>query len=367
MFFIITYCVIVVFFGCLASSGIMKHGLKVAFLLIILFSAFRFNYGNDYAEYYARHQSIAKIPSLQTLLGHFDSPFDKYQGVELGWTLLNWLFKTFGFEVLIICTSIFTNVVYYKFIKTIVPRKWYWLALFTYIFNPSLFFVPLSMMRQSLGMALFVFSFKYIYDKKLIIATLLIFLASLFHKSGIILLPLVLLGYTNSLSGKKLAFLFGGSFIALLFVQNLTTTLVESALTVESLEDYGDYFDNPDFEAADSFGLGFAIRLITLFIPLLFFFSDIKQPFSARLASLIAGFSFLIAPFTQVLGFIGRISYYFSIYTIVATPVIYNWITNKIVLYGLLALYIAYTLLAYLNFFRDPNWVYFTHYHTIFG
>jgi hypothetical protein len=367
MFFIIAFCIIVVFFGCLASSGKMKHGLEAAFLLIILFSAFRYNYGNDYSAYYERFHNIAKITSFHALLNLFDGPFDKYEGAEMGWTLLNWFFRPLGFEVLVICTSIFTSIIYYKFIKTFVPQKWYWLALFTYIFNTSLFFVPLSMMRQSLGMALFVLSFKYIYNKKVIPTVLLILVAALFHKSAILLLPFALFGYLERVSGKILAIFVGFVFIALLFADDLTATLVESALTFESLESYGEYFENPEFEAAGSFGLGFATSLITFFIPFLFLYSDKKQVFSTRLVVLIASLSFLIAPFTQILGFIGRISYYFMIYNIVAYPLIYNWMKNRLLKYGLLALYIAYVLYAYLLFFRDPNWVYFTHYQTIFG
>lgn len=367
MTFIICFCVVVVLFGCLASTGKMKYGLEVAFLFIILFSALRFDYGNDYSQYYSRFYSIAKIPNLTSLFKLFDNPFDKYEGAELGWTLLNWLFKPFGFETLVACMSIFINVIYYKFIKALVPRRWYWLALYTYIFNTSLFFVPLSMMRQSLGMALFVLSFKYIYKKRIIPAAILIMIAALFHKSAFILFPFILFGYLEKLSGKALTLIFGGAFISLLFADNLTATIVESALTFESIESYGEYFDNPEFEAAGSFGLGFMISLITFFIPFLFLFSDKKLLFVSRLAVLMASIWFLIAPFTQILGFIGRISYYFSIYNIVAYPLIYNWLNNKFLKLSLLALYMAYVLYAFILFFRDPNWIYFTHYQTIFS
>ena len=366
MLFIVTFCIFVVLLGLLASLGKLKYGLEYAFFFIIVFSAFRFDYGNDYSEYYNRFNYIAKISNIHSLISLFDGPFDKYQGAELGWTLLNWLFRPWGFEVLVICMSVFINIVYYKFIKYYVPRKWYWLALYTYIFNTSLFFVPLSMMRQSLGMALFVLSFRYIYEKKLIPAALLITLAAFFHKSAFLLYPFILFGYLEKLSGKVLALFFGGVFLALLFTDNLTATLVETALSFDSIENYGEYFDKPDFEAAGSFGLGFAVSLITFFIPFLYLFSDKKQLFSTRLAVLIASMWFLVAPFTQVLGFIGRISYYFSIYNIIAYPLIYNWMNNKLIKNGLLALYMAYVLYAFFLFFRDPNWVYFTHYQTIF-
>ncbi len=366
MFFIIAFCIVVVLLGVLASTGKMKKGLEFAFFLIILFSAFRFDYGNDYSEYYKRFYNIAIIPNLHSLFSLFDGPFDKYEGAELGWTLLNWIFRPLEFEVLVICMSIFINVVYYKFIKDFVPRQWYWLALFTYMFNTSLFFVPLSMMRQSLGMAIFVLSFKFIYEKKLIPAALLITLAAFFHKSAFLLYPFIFFGYLERLSGKLLSLFFGGVFVVLLTTEDLTATLVETALSFESIEDYGEYFDNPEFEAAGSFGLGFAVSMLTFFIPFIFLYSDKRQAFPSRLAVLIASFWFLVAPFTQVLGFIGRISYYFSIYNIVAYPIIYKWIYNKPIKYGLLALYMAYVLYAYFLFFKDPNWVYFTHYQTIF-
>lgn len=366
MLFIISFCVFVVFLGGLSSLGKLKHGLEYAFFFIIVFSAFRYNYGNDYPAYQSAFREIAKIPDLSSLLKLFDSPFGKYEGSEMGWVLLNWFFKPIGFKGMIIFTSILTNVIYYKFIKTYVPQKWYWLALFTYIFNTSLFFVPLSMMRQSLGMALFVFAFKYISDRKVVISLLLILLAVCVHKSALVLLPFTLLGFLSNLNGKYISIGFVSLFLLVLMNNDVASEVVNTALALEAFDSYDNYFDI--MEEGKAFGLGFVASLLTYFVPVLFYLADsTHNSNSNRLLALLAAVPFVIAPFTLVLGFLGRIGYYFSIFSIVAVPILYQWVRNNMLRYGLIALYIAYTLYSYQEFFAMSTWKSFTHYQTIFS
>lgn len=206
---------------------------------------------------------------------------------------------------------------------------------------------------------------RYISERKLLPALLLILIACLFHKSALILLPFVFLGYLSGVKGKIVSVFFLILFLSLMVTKDLTVSIVESALSIPSLEDFGDYFLK--MEAADAFGLGFFSRLLTFFIPFLFYYSDNNQFFSYRLISFIAGISFLIAPFTLIMGFLGRIDYYFGIYNMVAIPLLYNWIKIRGLRYGLLTIYIAYILYSFSLFFNNPIWVSFTHYQTILG
>lgn len=365
MLFVVCFCVIVVILGALASMGVLKRGLELAFGIIIIVSAIRYNWGADYMNYYRGFDDIARIPNLRFLFNLFDGPFDRHEGTEIGWVLLNWVFRPFGFKGLIVFTSVFTNIVYYSFIKQYVPRKWYWLALFTYMFDTNLFFVPLSMMRQSLAMVFFVLSFKYIAEKKLLPSVLLVLVAALFHKSALVLLPFVFIGFLPKTKGKLIAVVYLVAFVVLMITKDLTTNIVMSALSLSAFESFGDYFLK--MEAADAFGLGYLSRVMTLFVPFLFYYPDANQDFKKRLTVLVACVSFLIAPFTLIMGFLGRIDYYFGIYNIVAIPLLYNWIKKRYLKIGLLVVYIAYTLYSYNQFFKIPDWVTFTHYQTIFG
>jgi hypothetical protein len=350
----------------LSSFGKLRYGLESAFFLIIVFSALRYNYGNDYPAYHDAFTQISKIPNLNSLFSLFDGPFDKYQGTEVGWVVLNWLFKPLGFSGLVIFTSIITNIVYYKLIKTFVPQKWYWLAIFTYIFNTSLFFVPLSMMRQSCCMVLFVISFKYIAERKILKSLLIILITVLFHKSALILLPFAFFGFLSYVDGKIISVTFISLFVIFMLTGNFTSDAVNAALMLESFEDYENYFDI--MEAGESFGLGFISRLLTFLIPFLFYCADTtRTPFQNRLVVSLAAISFLIIPFTLVLGFLGRLGYYFSIFDIVAIPLLYGWMKNKTLRLGLIALYMAYVVFSFIDFFSLPQWKSFTHYQTIFS
>lgn len=364
MFFIIIFCLFIVFIGVLSSNGKIKYGLEIAFFFIALFSALRYDYGNDYMTYNELFNNISKFPSFKYIFGLYDSPFSKYDGAEIGWVLLNKFFSPIGFKGMIAFISFFTSYVYYKFIKLYVPQKWYWLALFTYIFDTNLFFVPLSMMRQSLGMVLFIVAFRYISDRKLIKSILLILVASLFHKSALILLPLVFVGFIKGVKGKVVSIGFSVIFLLLMMMQELTSSVVETALSVATFEGYSGYFE--EFEAADKFGLGFISRLLTFFIPFLFYYSDsASNSPDKRLLTFMAAMSFLVAPFTLILGFLGRIDYYFSIFNMVAFPLIYDWLSKGPLKYSLVTVYMAYVLFSFYQFFTNPIWVSFTHYQTI--
>lgn len=365
MLFVVFFCSIVVLIGILDSIGVLKRGVEFAFGLIILISAIRYNFGADYMNYLYTFNEVSNFPDFSYLFRLVDGPFDRYEGVELGWMVLNRLFKPFGFAALLTFTSLFTNIVYYKFIKTYVPRTWYWLALFVYMFDTNLFFVPLSMMRQSFAMVLFVFSYRYIAQRRILPAIATILIAALFHKSALVLLPFVFLGYLEKVNGRVVVVSFLSMVIVLMLTKDLTMNIVRSALAIPSFESFGDYFLK--MEAADAFGLGFLSRVMTLFVPFLFYYPDTNQDFKKRLTVLVACVSFLIAPFTLIMGFLGRIDYYFGIYNIVAIPLLYNWIKKRYLKIGLLVVYIAYTLYSYNQFFKIPDWVTFTHYQTIFG
>lgn len=365
MLFVVSFCSFVVLLGILDSIKILKHGLEIAFGVIILISSIRYNFGADYMNYYDGFKLIQKISSIDSLFSLFRSPFDKYEGFELGWVLLNWSFKPIGFVGVTVFTSFFTNIVYYKFIKAYVNRKWYWLALFTYMFNAYLFFVPLSMMRQSFAMVLFVYSFRFILEKKVIKALVVLLFASLYHSSALILLPFIFLGFVSKLKGKVVSVAYAVLFAVFLLSKDITISVLTSALSLPEISRYGEYFLK--MEAANDFGIGFVSRVVTLFLPLLFYFADETQSFSNRLMAFMAGISFLIAPFTLIMGFLGRLDYYFMIYNIVAVPLIYSWLRPMLLRNALMAIYLAFTIYSFNEFFKIPDWVTFLHYQTIFS
>lgn len=63
-----------------ASLGKMRNGLKVAFVILILFSALRYNYGTDYMGYMLEFREMNKY-SVEYILS--------YQGFkDKGWFII---------------------------------------------------------------------------------------------------------------------------------------------------------------------------------------------------------------------------------------------------------------------------------------
>ena len=68
--------------------------------------------------------------------------------------------------------NVIQNVIYYKFIKANVERTWWPIAVFIYLFSTSFYLLNFSMMRQGLVIAIFLWMWKYIKNRKWFIALL---------------------------------------------------------------------------------------------------------------------------------------------------------------------------------------------------
>ena len=242
--------VLIAYFAYLLRS---VRWLQLSFFLIFLSLALRYDFGNDYHNYLVGFDDI--------------NAFDKVPDFELGWVFLCRLFSPLGFFALVAVLAAFNCVVYYRFIKTYVPPAYYWFAVFLYVFNADMMLVHSSAMRQSVAIAIFVYAIDYLYERNLVRYCLCVGLASLFHTSALILLPICLLGVFNS---KITSIMAGSLFVmfALLLV------------FVESLRPYIDRFVNAFFEMYAVYqmggdqrigtGLAFAFRVVVFALVLFY-------------------------------------------------------------------------------------------------
>jgi len=171
-----------VLFAYLANNKRLQWGLKASFTLIFLFLALRYNFGNDYEVYFKSFFGQIQLVTYER---------------EYGWRFLCYLFKPIGFFALIAVLSFVNCVIYYRFIARYVPRRYYWLAIFLYVFDPNFMLIHSSAIRHSIAIMLFVFSIDYLLKKSFVSYVLCICLAALFHFSAVVLLPLYLLSISN--------------------------------------------------------------------------------------------------------------------------------------------------------------------------
>jgi transmembrane protein EpsG len=170
-----------------------QWGLKASFGFIFVFLAIRYDYGWDY-ETYSKAFEEFNDPNHASLLDLYNNVY----GFEVGWAFLNQLCRPLGFFGMTAALALLHSLVYYFFIKTYVPIRYYWLAVCIYVFDPSFMLISLSTERQTVAITLFIVSLNFLSKKQPIRYFLCIGLAIIFHTSAVILLPIYLLVFFNS-------------------------------------------------------------------------------------------------------------------------------------------------------------------------
>jgi hypothetical protein len=344
--------IISVLFAYLAQYRNFQGGLKVAYTLIFLFLALRFNFGNDYKAYLEAFYSV-------NYYGKVDI-FDETNQFEPAWTLLNRLFKPFGFFAMTAVLAAFHSFVFYRFIKKYLPVKYYWIAVFLYVFSPGFLLVMSTAMRQSVAITLFIFSIDYIFSKNALKYYLCIALASLFHTSAIVLIPVYFLGFVNWRIKWISGIIIISFFTSILFFRSYITSRVNQFI-INYIPDYGIYEGGAELGS----GLGFAYTLL-LFIMVLIY--DRFQTKETALIFKLSIISFLILPLGFIIQLIGRVGMYFSPATLIVYSAIYSNLKKSSYKLVFIVLLIFITLYSFFQFFNSDIYkVAFGTYHTIFS
>ena len=358
MIFIIVISILSLLLVYLASKGVLKNGLELAFSIIILVSCIRYDYGNDYMAYFERFKSVVNYDySISEIL--FGKDFDK----EKGWYILCKLFSPFGFFTLVAFISIVQNVIYYNFIKKEVAKKHWYLAMFIYLFNNSFFLVQLSMMRQALAISLFVFAWTYIKKKKLIPSLVLIYLATTIHQSAMILYPFILWAFIPKMCKYKyLAYIYIIIFLLLMTNSELLNDIFVGVMSIDDFEGYMVYEGG---NKITKYGLGFVLNLLPLIISLYYLKNGHEE--NKKLIVSLSCIGALIIPFGEIIQLLGRVAYYFNIFSIVVVPITYFSINHKYIRNLLLFIFVFMNLYNYVLFFSSPIWINkYSTFHTIF-
>ncbi len=365
-------------------------GLKAAFLVIFIFLALRYDYGNDYMAYLDGYNEITS--NIQIFLTGMRW--------EPGWNLLHIIFKPFGFFAMVAFMSLATCVVFYRFIRNFVPVQYQWLAVFLYVFDPYQILVPASAMRQNLGIIVFLVALEYLYKKRIIIYLLLGLLAFSFHKSGIILLPLAVLPFVNIKINKFVASLLFMLFVFFfLFGSHIYSfiTQITGGYFAQYAQSYVEATAARRAQLTTGFGFVYSLFLLAsvlYYAGIEYVRSDespeegsmlFSEPQDAgwvpaeqsgifpsvparRLLFMLAFISFLFTPLAFQLAIIGRLNMYFTPILIAVYPIIAYTTRDKFFKLVFLSSLIAFTLFRFWAFFLSPVWqAKFGTYQTIFS
>lgn len=359
MIVLILISIISLLFSFLYSTGKFDSGLKLSFLVIIVFTSIRHDIGNDYWSYFDRFEYYVQSFTLQDIYNSL------YNIKEVGWIFLNLLCAPLGWHFLIALVTIITQFSFYLFIKNYTPRKWAWIAMFIYLFNPMYFLLSLSMLRQGLSIALFLYAYPFIEKKRIIPSSILIILAISIHHSAIILLPIFIISFLNLKNGHLFSLAFLSIFLVTFIFKDITNNILMTVLnSSEYISDYSNYIGG----GTNTFGVGTLLSMIPFAICLLYI-SNKSISTTDRLQAIICTTGTLTIPFEDIIPLLSRVTLYFSCFTLCVIPKSYcNIVHNKIIRNAFLFIYIITCIYRYLDFW-SPNSVYydyFSTYHTIF-
>jgi hypothetical protein len=353
MYAVIIISLFAVLFAYFNSLKDFKHGLKISFLLIFIFLAIRYNFGNDYQNYFKDFLEINRYDSINYLNNSFH--------YEAGWLFLCRLFKPLGFFAMVIFLSLFNCVVYYWFIHKYVPVKYYWFAVFLYTFDPAFMLTHLTAMRQSVAIAMFVLSIPYIYKKDLVRYLLCITIAFLFHSSALILIPVFLIGVFNWKINKTWAIVLFGVFVMLFVSVKFLLPAINEIIR--------NYFIKYEIYQGTSQQLnsGFGIFVVAVLFVFTLYYARFQNQENSVLFKL-AVLSFVIVPLSLSISLISRIGMYFATATILVYALILAESKAVFVKYFFAVFLIMFTLYNFGMFFNSD--IYrkgFENYHTIFS
>ena len=304
-----------------------KYIQRTAFVILFLFAALRFMYGNDYYNYYMWFKYIqAGNPS----------PFK----TELLYNLLN-----------------------------------RWLGICIFVISPALFLMNLSALRQSIATCCFVIAVNFACRKKYLWYLVMVIVAALFHKSAILLMPFCLLANDRPVKPWFCWAVMAGTLILL-----VTSGLLLS-IVVWVAEQFGDknyiYMAEQDMQNS--------IRA-TLLTSVFYFYVLLNLP-KLKGKALVYAKIYMISPLLGVLAreisMLTRLQMYFDIFAIVALPSIFMEVRSRgpvivnrrnvlltcwdcINRYAIPPLIVIIYLLRYYSFFTNPEWDAFFTYRTVF-
>ena len=228
--------IILLFFALIYDFGTEKYGKEISYYFILIglicLSGFRYKVGGDTFMY------MEEFPNLPDLSGlaNYETGVNKRQPL---WVLFAAISKSISqeFYILQFFHAIIVNTLIFRFIKE--NTKYVFTSILLYYIGYYCYF-NFEILRESIAISIFLFSIKYLLNKKWVVYFSLSFIAFLFHFSAVILFlfPLLLnlkFSFLRALILFSLGIFFSKYFSAFVDSVNLVGGFVTS------MKDYVEY------------------------------------------------------------------------------------------------------------------------------
>lgn len=274
------------------------------FIGLFLIISFRVNYGNDYSAYEAIFSTIQQ--------GRFSSLLTS-STPEIGYLLVNYILSPFSFRFFLAFSAFAYLAAFSFFIRKFAIGWTYVFALTILLFDPYLLLTHLSAMRQAYAISIIVFVFSTTRNRFYWVIGII--LAGTFHLSSLLLIPIFLFINDHKISKKVIILMISFYLCSILFAGKLFT-LSKGILDFLFFQKYEYYLDNIQ---SGNKGLGLIFRS---FIFLLHLAMVNKVNDESRVIVKLSILYYISVPIVASFLMFGRISMYFSPFTIISLPIV---------------------------------------------
>lgn len=255
--------------------------------------------------------------------------------------------------IFILITTIIIFGLFYKAIKDYTDNYWFALLLFMGL----MFFFTFTYLRQMLGVGVSIFALRFIYERKLFKFLLVVLIATLFHNSALILLPLYFIPLRKLTPSLIICIMILCLVIGL---TSIPTTLFDTYGDVAQMEERAAGY----VEDSGAFRFEYLLEVVFFLILIFIRYDDIEDdPKSISFLNMSFVFCAILLLFIRSLNG-GRLAWYYIIGLIVTLTTLYGKRIDKSnVLIICVSLFLYLRILFAWNIFLYPYKTFFTNGH----
>lgn len=240
-------------------------------IYIILLSGLSYRIGSDTIAYMEEYKDYLPIEDAD-----FDYIFGYFRR-QPGWMLLVSICKSIypSFFFLKFVHSAIINIVFLNFFKQ--NCRLLFTSILFYIIISYLYF-NCEILRESLAIAAFMYSYRYFKDSKWVKYYLCVLVGVMFHESALILIFVPLIKFIFPYARKYQGRFYLAFVLPLFVVAPLLSTSIQSLLTLEAFAEKGGHYLDQDNLNTSTFSLGLIkTYLLYLGFPLYIIYNKLKN------------------------------------------------------------------------------------------
>lgn len=243
----------------------------IAAVSLIVLSGFRYFVGADYPIYKNLFSGFSLYTTYQDVL---DKALFKQTSEQIEWiyVLLNKIIFDLGMPFYVVTLIMALVSITLKFTTIYQNISLPVLGAFMY-FMPLFFFEDSGQIRQGMGVAICIFSFRYIRDRNLPMFLLLMYIALGFHKTSVVFIPAYWI-VKIPLNGTRILVVIVTAILLSPFeVYKIFGAFIDSIATQDISDGFTGYVDDSQFGQSVDFGLSDIVKII--FIYMLVTYNDV--------------------------------------------------------------------------------------------